>query len=59
MPGGDHWIVVGRVIAVQLGSEPRRPLLFHAGAYRPLAPEAAPAPDLADDMPVQIFYDPW
>ena len=59
MPGGDHWIVVGRVMAVHLGLEPRRPLLFYAGSYRQLAPEAAPAPDLADEVPVQIFYDPW
>lgn len=59
MPGGDHWIVVGRVAAVHLGLEPRRPLLFYAGSYRELAPEAAPAPDLADNLPVQIFYDPW
>jgi flavin reductase (DIM6/NTAB) family NADH-FMN oxidoreductase RutF len=59
MPGGDHWIVLGRVLAVYLGPEPRRPLLFFGGAYRQLAPEAAPAPDLSEEVPVQVFYDPW
>jgi flavin reductase (DIM6/NTAB) family NADH-FMN oxidoreductase RutF len=59
MPGGDHWIVLGRVLAVHLGAEPRQPLLFYAGTYRQLAPQEAPAPDLADEVPVQIFYDPW
>jgi flavin reductase (DIM6/NTAB) family NADH-FMN oxidoreductase RutF len=59
MPGGDHWIVLGRVLAVHLGIEPRRPLLFYAGSYRQLAPQAAPAPELDDEVPVQIFYDPW
>jgi flavin reductase (DIM6/NTAB) family NADH-FMN oxidoreductase RutF len=59
MPGGDHWIVVGRVLDVYQGLEPRRPLLFYAGKYRELAPIETPAPDLADQVPVQIFYDPW
>jgi flavin reductase (DIM6/NTAB) family NADH-FMN oxidoreductase RutF len=59
MPGGDHWIVLGRVLAVHLGVAPRRPLLFYAGAYRQLEPQEMPAPDLADEVPVQIFYDPW
>jgi flavin reductase (DIM6/NTAB) family NADH-FMN oxidoreductase RutF len=59
MPGGDHWIILGRVLGVHLGAEPRRPLLFYAGAYRQLAPQEAPAPDLAEEVPVQIFYDPW
>jgi flavin reductase (DIM6/NTAB) family NADH-FMN oxidoreductase RutF len=59
MPGGDHWIVLGRVLAVHQGPEPRTPLVFYGGKYRRLAPVEAPAPDLAADVPVQIFYDPW
>jgi flavin reductase (DIM6/NTAB) family NADH-FMN oxidoreductase RutF len=60
LDGGDHWIVIGRVLALHRGDEPLRPLLFYAGAYRRLDPEAEPAPDLEEDSPpVQIFYDPW
>lgn len=44
--GGDHWIVVGRVVDLYLGPEPRRPLIFFGGRYRHLIPgEPAPRPD--------------
>ena len=60
LEGGDHFIVVGRVIELYQAPEPRRPLLFFAGTYRHLDTEATPAPDLVEEpMPVQIFYDPW
>lgn len=60
LEGGDHYIVVGRVIDLYQSPEPRRPLLFYAGTYRRLDTEAVPAPDLTEEiMPVQIFYDPW
>jgi flavin reductase (DIM6/NTAB) family NADH-FMN oxidoreductase RutF len=39
--GGDHWIVVGRVVALYQGAEPRRPLVFFGGQYRHLAAPAA------------------
>ena len=41
--GGDHRIVVGRVVALHTGGEPCRPLLFYSGRYASLAvtlPEA-------------------
>ncbi len=41
--GGDHRIVVGRVVALHTGSEPGRPLIFYSGRYASLAvtlPEA-------------------
>lgn len=58
--GGDHIIVVGRVVSLYQAPEPRRPLLFFAGTYRHLDTEAEPAPDLTEaPEPVQIFYDPW
>lgn len=60
--GGDHWIVIGRVVALHQGIEPRKPLLFFAGQYRSVDfTVAAPAPDLAnvEDEPAHIFYDPW
>jgi 3-hydroxy-9,10-secoandrosta-1,3,5(10)-triene-9,17-dione monooxygenase reductase component len=31
--GGDHWIVVGRVLALHEAEPPSRPLLFHEGRY--------------------------
>lgn len=39
LDGGDHWIVLGRVISFR--TEPRAPLLFHKGAYA----LAGPHPD--------------
>ena len=45
--GGDHWIVVGRVLALHHGVEPRHPLVFFSGRYGSLAPAAGGlAPDL-------------
>ena len=59
--GGDHWIVIGRVVVLHQGMEPRRPLLFYGGKYaRADQKESAPAPDFGFvDTPVHIFYDPW
>jgi flavin reductase (DIM6/NTAB) family NADH-FMN oxidoreductase RutF len=63
LDGGDHWIVVGRVVALHQGIEPRRPLLFFGGKYRNVdfSETGHPAPDLANvaDEPAHIFYDPW
>jgi len=51
--GGDHWIIIGSVIDLHQGSEPRNPLIFYGGTYRQLVEtESAEAIDL-------IFYDPW
>ena len=58
--GGDHWIVVGRVVALHQGEEPQRPLIFYSGKYRHLDAASVPAPDLEQEPPpIQIFYDPW
>ena len=60
LEGGDHWIIVGRVVATYRAAQAPEPLLFYRGKYRRLAAQEAPAPDLTDEaMPVQIFYDPW
>jgi 3-hydroxy-9,10-secoandrosta-1,3,5(10)-triene-9,17-dione monooxygenase reductase component len=59
---GDHWLVVGRVLDLQIGIPPLRPLVFHGGRYQVLGSASpAPAPDLADvhDEPAHIFYDRW
>jgi flavin reductase (DIM6/NTAB) family NADH-FMN oxidoreductase RutF len=56
---GDHWLVIGRVLALHRGIEPHRPLLFFRGNYRHVDfSEGAPAPDLVTpDEPPHIFYD--
>jgi flavin reductase (DIM6/NTAB) family NADH-FMN oxidoreductase RutF len=58
---GDHWIVIGRVVALHKGIEPHRPLLFFRGNYRYVDfSEGGPAPDIgAGDEPPHIFYDRW
>jgi flavin reductase (DIM6/NTAB) family NADH-FMN oxidoreductase RutF len=33
LDGGDHQIVIGRVVALHMGEEPYNPLLFYAGRY--------------------------
>ena len=35
--GGDHWIVVGEVVALHREDEGKEPLLFHAGSYGKLS----------------------
>lgn len=40
--GGDHRIVVGRVVALHMGAEPYRPLLFYGGRYERLATGVVP-----------------
>jgi len=61
LEGGDHWIVIGRVVALHMGIEPREPLLFYGGRYGGLdTSETTDAPDLSEvEVPVQVFYDPW
>lgn len=56
---GDHWLVIGRVIALHQGVPPLKPLLFYRGKYASLGREpVAPAPDLLEaDEPAHIFYD--
>lgn len=57
--GGDHLIVIGRVIAIHRGVLPHRPLLFFGGAYRALSEQAGiTAPDLVTthDEPPHVFY---
>ncbi len=61
LDGGDHWIVVGRLLALHQGVPPLNPLLFYGGRYGRLTQDdKAPVPDwdLVEE-PVQVFYDPW
>jgi flavin reductase (DIM6/NTAB) family NADH-FMN oxidoreductase RutF len=60
MDGGDHWIVIGRVMRLHRGIEPHRPLLFFKGQYRKVDESSGiPAPDLASvrDEPAHIYYE--
>ena len=60
--GGDHDIVIGKVIALHQGIEPHKPLLYYKSRYHDLAGKLSqPAPDredLTSDGP-QLFWDPW
>ena len=39
-PGGDHQIVIGRVVEIELHESAGDPLIFHGGAYAGLQPLA-------------------
>lgn len=59
---GDHWVVVGRVLALHQGVGPHHPLIYFNGQYRSVdVADAMPAPDFLDvtDEPPHIFYDGW
>lgn len=60
--GGDHLIVVGKVVALHKGIEPHNPLLYYKSRYHDLSGKLnQPAPDredLSGDGP-QLFWDPW
>jgi flavin reductase (DIM6/NTAB) family NADH-FMN oxidoreductase RutF len=61
MEGGDHWIVLGRVVALHRGVEPHLPLLFYGGRYRQLDATTHPAPVRRDlrlvDEPIVAYYE--
>ena len=47
--GGDHYIVIGRVLALSESTDSGRPLLFYRGQYTAIEPEkTTPAPWRAD-----------
>ncbi len=57
--GGDHLLVIGRVIALHQGLEPHYPLLFFKGQYRSVErSEGKEAPALSDvtDEPPTVYY---
>ena len=59
---GDHWLIIGQVMDLNVGIQPHRPLLFFSGRYRSIhEPLPTSAPDLTDvhDEPAQVFYDRW
>lgn len=61
LDGGDHWLVLGRVLALHSGIGPYRPLLFYRGRYHGIDfAEGTPAPNLAGahDEPPHVFYGP-
>jgi 3-hydroxy-9,10-secoandrosta-1,3,5(10)-triene-9,17-dione monooxygenase reductase component len=57
--GGDHLLVIGRVIALHQGLEPHHPLLFFKGQYQSMERTGGKeAPLLADvtDEPPTVYY---
>lgn len=60
--GGDHWIVVGRVIAIHDGDSPDDPpLVFYRSRYRDLVLPPAPAapPEAWENDAIRIYHDEW
>lgn len=62
--GGDHWIVVGEVIALHQGVEPLHPLCFHLGRYATMQKTATAAPPVdlynpSEPEPVHFHYESW
>jgi 3-hydroxy-9,10-secoandrosta-1,3,5(10)-triene-9,17-dione monooxygenase reductase component len=62
--GGDHWIVVGRVIALHEyeGASGARPLVFFRSQYAELTPRstALPVPDVSwSNDAILIYHDEW
>ena len=57
LDGGDHWIVVGRVIALG-DQDDERPLLFYRGAYT-ATEEAEPTPGILDNLITWSRDDDW
>ncbi len=57
---GDHWIVIGEVVALRLGEEPHSPLIFYDGMYRKIdVRDGKPAADFdIGKADVRAFYDP-
>ncbi len=57
---GDHWIVLGRVIALYEGDPAGRPLMFYGGRYRRVTEAEGPvAPEEWSHDAVRIYYDEW
>lgn len=52
LEGGDHWIVIGRVVALCEGAVPTNPLIFYRGHYHSLATKPA------NEIPA-IWYFDW
>jgi flavin reductase (DIM6/NTAB) family NADH-FMN oxidoreductase RutF len=49
LEGGDHWIVIGRVVALHQGAPPHSPILFYGGRYYQLdVTKEHPAPPRRD-----------
>ena len=42
LEGGDHWIVIGRVLDLYRSPDPAAPLLYYQGRYRRIAPDSGP-----------------
>ena len=60
--GGDHWIVIGRVIGLYQDPEGRHPLVFFRGRYARLAEILGAAPELStvsDPIAAEYLVTPW
>jgi len=63
LEGGDHWVVIGRVVALAEDGQAAQPLLFFNGRYRLLAPPSeapqVPPPDLFASRGASLYHGEW
>lgn len=63
LEGGDHLVVIGRVVALAEDGQGGAPLLFYSGRYRLLAPPSEapqlPPPDLFASRGASIYHGEW
>lgn len=60
--GGDHIILLGRVVGLRVDEPAGRPLLFYRGQYAGLVPhDASPpeAPELLSGEQFHVYYGEW
>jgi len=62
LDGGDHIIVVGRVVGLRVDDPEGRPLLFYRGRYASLVShDASPPelPELTSSEHIHVYYGEW
>lgn len=62
LEGGDHQIIVGRVVGLRVDAPEERPLLFYRGRYGGFDPhQASPpeSPELISRAQIRAYYGEW
>lgn len=62
LDGGDHIIVLGRVVGLRVDDPAGRPLLFYRGRYATLVPhdDSLPeSPELTSSHHIRVYYGEW
>lgn len=62
LEGGDHLLVIGRVIGLRVDDPEGQPLLFYRGRYASLVPHAdspPESPELLSSDHIHVYYGEW